>query len=224
MRVPSIRGHLRAFWRALGEESDAVELRRRERDLWGGVGEDPGSTKVSKVGVRVRVRDPGVVAPAGFHNLNNNRELKAAADWHNEKKPNQALGYALFPLQIDDVRRTRRGESRVPTRDVRTGASFELRITWPGSADGSPEQDRLLGALWWWLHFGGIGARTSRGFGALAIDRIEGIPAHWRSRFERPDPAQLPGWLATAPSPLAGASAARVANPTRSRDPARATS
>ena len=156
------------------------------------------------------MQDPGLVAPAGFHNLNPNRQLKAAADWHSEKRSNQALGYALFPLQIDeDERRRRRGESRAPTREVRTGVSFELRITWPGSAEGSPEQDRLLGALWWWLHFGGIGARTSRGFGALAIDRIEGMPARWRSRFEPPDPAQLSGWLRAAPRPLAAASACR---------------
>ena len=35
VRVPSIRGHLRAFWRALGEEPDPVQLRERERDLLG---------------------------------------------------------------------------------------------------------------------------------------------------------------------------------------------
>jgi len=215
VRVPGIRGHLRSFWRALGDETDHQELRRRERDLWGGVpgvGEDSASTKASRVGVQVRVRDRdrGVSAPAGYHVTNASGQLKAQAEWDQNPTVNRALGYALFPLQINEEdRRTRQHEGRVPTGEWRRGAVFDVRITCPGNTSpltdpgAAGELDRLLGALWWWVHFGGIGARTSRGFGALAIDNAKGLPLHWRSRFEAPSADQLRRWLAAAPTPRA---------------------
>ncbi|PTL82521.1 type III-B CRISPR module RAMP protein Cmr1 [Vitiosangium sp. GDMCC 1.1324] len=55
LRAPSIRGHLRFWWRALHGHACATpaELARRERELWGGMGKEQGTR--SRVEVRVEV-------------------------------------------------------------------------------------------------------------------------------------------------------------------------
>lgn len=62
-----------------------------------------------------------------------------------------AVKYALFPL-----------ESAVPTGQLRTGVKFRLALTYPAN-----KVDEVHAALWAWETFGGIGARTRRGCGAL---------------------------------------------------------
>jgi CRISPR-associated protein Cmr1 len=59
------------------------------------------------------------------------------------------LAYAAFPLQEAHGK-------------VRTGVNFTLTLTFPQS-----QQAEVEAALWAWETFGGIGARTRRGFGAL---------------------------------------------------------
>src|SRR5436853_6010980 len=80
-----------------------------------------------------------------------------------KSKPNdgwQWLAYAAFPLQ------------ETPKNSVSTGVKFTLKISFPERIKDGNGPDALLrneieAALWAWETFGGIGARTRRGFGAL---------------------------------------------------------
>ncbi|HXF64242.1 MAG TPA: RAMP superfamily CRISPR-associated protein, partial [Caldilineaceae bacterium] len=69
-----------------------------------------------------------------------------------------ALDYALFPL---------RGSQTWLLKDVR----FSLELTYC-------QQDaaEVRAALWAWETFGGLGARTRRGFGALQCTAVNGTP------------------------------------------------
>ncbi len=66
--------------------------------------------------------------------------------------------YAAFPLQPEQ----RQLAINTETKAVQVGVTFALTITFPKSADRE-----VQAALWARETFGGLGARTRRGFGAL---------------------------------------------------------
>lgn len=68
------------------------------------------------------------------------------------------VAYALFPAR----------EDKNNIKDlIREGVSFKLVITMPQSEFLDIEK-----AIQWWANFGGIGARTRRGLGAVSIEEI----------------------------------------------------
>lgn len=69
--------------------------------------------------------------------------------------------YVAFPL---------RPEPGKPAGKVRDGVEFTLTLRYPVD-----RAEDVSAALWAWETFGGIGARTRRGFGALACMEIDGI-------------------------------------------------
>lgn len=195
VRVPGIRGQLREWWRRLyaREGESAEDLFAREAALWGGVGvaeTEPraaGARAVEGPGLRSRVvvwvdpaaGHPGTSAAAGFHPPDDRGLAKAMPDWEGGRE----FGYALFPLQLPEgERRGKRGP--LPTRRVRKGLSFrlvvELRLGAPRACDEEPRDAlrQVLASLWAWVHLGGVGARTRRGFGALELTasaRLDGF-------------------------------------------------
>ncbi len=67
------------------------------------------------------------------------------------------VAYALFPARDKNL-----------IKDlIREGVSFNLKITMPKSEFLGIEQ-----AIRWWANFGGVGARTRRGLGAVSIEEI----------------------------------------------------
>jgi CRISPR-associated protein Cmr1 len=218
-RVPSIRGQLRRWWRALyrrpGESANALFL--RESELWGAVdlperGEKPRALR-SLIAVRTEVVEPGKLGPAGWHEYDSrNNRHRALPKWALGSK----LGYALFPLQRAQKERDaypRRQD--MPTHSVRTGLRFHLTVTvaLPRPCPNLPPElvgqahfaavQQVLGALWAWIHFGGLGARTRRGFGALAtaggqqLGPFQGLnEVLWRRLLEGPGAEGIGLWLA----------------------------
>lgn len=196
VRVPGVRGQLREWWRRLysrdGEDADS--LFAREAKLWGGVGTGEGEAGSAGAGgeegpglrSRVVIRldpsalRPGNVAPAGSHPPDGQGRPKAMPDWEGGR----ALGYGLFPLQRTDAERQgQRGP--LATKSVRKSLSFRLVVSLrPGPRPLSESEQReslrqVLAALWVWIHLGGLGARTRRGFGALelkTVAKLEGFP------------------------------------------------
>jgi CRISPR-associated protein Cmr1 len=229
-RVPSIRGQLRRWWRALYRrpKESAEELFLREAQLWGAVdlpeqGEKPRALR-SRVVVGTEVIDPGKLGPAGWHEYDtrNNRH-KTLPKWALGSK----LAYALFPLQCAKEEREAYGRRQdMPTRSVRTGLRFRVTVTVvrprPGQDVDSEALRRahsesvrqVLGALWAWIHFGGLGARTRRGFGALVtgggheLGRFDGLDVPlWCRLFEGPGEQGIGSWLddfASAAAPEGG--------------------
>lgn len=226
VRVPGIRGRLRQFWRALEPEPiSAGELFEKESALWGGVsGEEQGGRR-SRVEITVKVLPESRVReyPAGWHEPRRNGGVSALPTWLSRD-----LGYALFPLQRSRKELEAEGNTmpRVPTKMVREGLRFELRLrlAWPDKLPDSrsggerlvqretlaAESRRLLGALLCWIYLGGLGGRTTRGFGALMVCRssVEDLDPpcrdEWQELLRGPKGANDVGNWLTASLTFAG--------------------
>lgn len=122
------------------------------------------------------------------------RAQNGVSFYHNERRnefksftvgdPESVDGYLAFPL---------RGDAQRPARHVYEGVRFTLTLRYPGPKHKRVQAARtrfpdllasdtwldheLAAALWAWETFGGIGARTRRGFGALTLTalRREGV-------------------------------------------------
>lgn len=154
VRGTEVRGHLRFWWRATrgGQFNGSLkEMRRREEEIWGSAAAK-GKAGPSDVIISVEI-------------LNRGRPFQVV---DNKGKPVRNIGdvkspysYVAFPLRDD--------KSNPPVlKDV----EFELTICYP-----SKWKQDVGAALWAWETFGGLGARTRRGFGALQLISIDDKPS-----------------------------------------------
>ena len=186
IRVPTVRGHLRFWWRAtqpmnLGPDA----LRERERALWGGMGvgggdQDAAKPKASRVNVRVENIQP------------TNPPVDP------DEPPRDARGYAMFPARAE----TRdRQVTRDPLKRLKPGITFTLRVSCP--PEHLPEVRQAVQA---WILFGGYGSRTRRGLGSLTVtaNAADWLPANGSADMLR---ALIAGQGSTSDTPsLSGAS------------------
>jgi CRISPR-associated protein Cmr1 len=170
IRPSSIRGQLRFWWRiACGGDHSPENLFKREVEIWGGIAE-AGPT-ASQVRVRVRGVGPLDLEPAHRYDPNPKRpgELKSfptLAPW--------AEGYALFSAQ-GKLTRDRRSIEESPKILAKPGTSFELAL-WVSPILSDDQREEVTTALRWWASFGGVGARTRRGLGAIGVQGL--TPVH----------------------------------------------
>lgn len=171
VRATEVRGQLRFWWRAVRgwqAEGDLGRLWRLEASLFGHAGEGG----ASPLAVELEVVEEGK-EEAAFQDLPGKNFPRGRSDI--------AHPYLAFPLQ-----RTRQDPVNYP---VRVGVRFRLRLACPERIEGLDPKEELEAALWAWETFGGIGGRTRRGFGALALEGSsppteEGIRAQLR-RYSR---------------------------------------
>jgi len=145
VRASEIRGHLRFWWRATrgGAFGGSLEkMRRREEEIWGSAG-GKGKAGPSQVSIRVMAAQRGTEL----------REVKTSRGTLEYGDPMSPYGYVAFPLRKTDDK---------PAGAVREKVTFSIEIRYPKEI--APD---VQAALWAWETFGGIGARTRRGFGAL---------------------------------------------------------
>ena len=162
IRSSSIRGNLRFFWRATrGTRFNSVlELRKREGEIWGTT-ENP-----SEVALEVEMKSSGKSYPCAYF----------PEDKNFPRFEKNHPSYALFPFQ---------GNKRdgIPPAKCTLNVSFELKLT--HSQTLSQDVDA---AVWAWANFGGIGARTRRGCGALYCNELspkrESLNSWYRSSLE----------------------------------------
>lgn len=197
IRAASLRGQLRFWWRACNPSGCRTidELRRREGEIWGA------TSQPSQVIVEV-LQQPG--AP-GTVNVYEYKPGGRIAPCQGMKE----IAYGAFPLQPDrDAQRDR----RLPGVLFDYGSrAFEVRFSYPLDL-----ADDVKAALWAWETFGGLGARTRRGFGAVlctngapSLDavrkalqeirspQIPGVPSLTGARFEvarNPENGALEAW------------------------------
>jgi len=151
IRVPSIRGALRFWFRAVAAGHRVTDL----RELWTDERQVFGSTDRPSP---IRLRVDGQPSTS----------RTAKPDWAggaNQQGPHGShylLGQGLWKHE--------RGLTRpyVPPSDK---AQFGLCIRFSGN---TVTDTRFLLALWAWLTYGGLGARTRRGFGQLACTAVDG--------------------------------------------------
>ena len=147
IRGTAIRGHLRFWWRATrGWQYEALkDLKEAEDLIWGAAStEEKPRPSLVRIQVEGLERKNEVEFVTYRQRKNGQREQVSISDI------NSPLGYVAFPLRD------------MPNSKAIAGIQFQLTLTFP--SDYKPDVEA---ALWAWETFGGIGARTRRGFGAL---------------------------------------------------------
>lgn len=153
IRGTSIRGQLRFWWRATrgGEFGGSpTSMKADESRIWGK------TSTASKVTITVLEARPGRV----YEKARNSR-----GDTIPVGEPASDHSYVAFPLKSERPRGDRPGKA---AGEVHEGVTFTLRISFPSNLAAD-----VRAALWAWETFGGVGARTRRGFGALACDDVK---------------------------------------------------
>jgi len=146
VRAASIRGQLRFWWRAVNPSKCRTVDDLRKREA-----EVFGSTSVRSRLVVAVTRQPE--APKPVEVLEGDFKAKPGCE---------AVAYGAFPLRA-------KGGPHGRLHDFADG-TFEVSLRYPAAV-----ADDVRAALWGWAHFGGLGARTRRGFGALAQES-PGLP------------------------------------------------
>jgi CRISPR-associated protein Cmr1 len=169
VRATEVRGHLRFWWRATrgGQYATPAELQVAEAAIWGAAATPDDKVGQSAVWVEVISSNGGtteVTKDKPFHIViaGNKKDVKP-------RPGSKVPPYVAFPLQPtrEEAKKLRSDD----LLDTLLGVSFTIKITYP-----SKWQKDVEAALWAWETFGGIGARTRRGFGALSLERVDGQP------------------------------------------------
>jgi len=160
VRASEVRGHLRFWWRAtrggnLEFDGDIAKMKKREEEIWGSAAQK-GKAGPSKVKMRVLItnRTKSVLTKDVYDKkLKKNVPVEIG-------EPKSPWSYVSFPLreQKDEYGNITKSAGSV----LDAGIEFAIEISYPGKW-----KDDVEASLWAWEVFGGIGARTRRGFGAL---------------------------------------------------------
>jgi CRISPR-associated protein Cmr1 len=151
-RSTSIRGQLQFWWRATkgADFRSAMELSQRHAEIWGST-ERASPVSIDVAGVNHEIRK------CAEYEFTPGRPPKLRWDTSLQLGVND-LAYVLFPFQGIA---TREAVQKEPPSCVTRG-TFTLRLRYPEYL----EED-VTSSLRSWINFGGLGARTRRGCGAL---------------------------------------------------------
>ena len=168
VRASSIRGHLRFWWRACRGHTypSAARLFADESAIWGKTHTGNGSGGPSDIEVEVTILKAG--RPLQCVTYEPVTRPNGHVRWRPHWGPYPA--YALFPFQgeaEDDHEPSTWGK---PPREALSGVRFRLRLTAAPHVAAQRVADlreAAEAAVWAWVTFGGVGARTRRGCGSL---------------------------------------------------------
>ena len=168
VRATEIRGHLRFWWRAtqggkFGD--DLARMKQAEDELFGRAAVEgrSGPSQVQVVITKWNVMgtdQPFEVVAGKSDGLRQKPKIQS-------RKDSKVPPYAAFPLQPEQ----KDAKIGMATKAVTIGVSFVFEIVFPKT-----HQIDIEAALWAWESFGGLGARTRRGFGALQLLSINNVP------------------------------------------------
>ena len=155
-------------------------MRTRENEIWGST-ESPSQVKISVL------------------DKNGGNDFNPTDTWGHPIDDVGAMGskdaYVTFPLRLsgDDLRAGK------PYAVLKENVEFELELDYPGSLEKEVEA-----ALWAWQTFGGVGARTRRGMGAIECTHIDGVPQKpvARSNFDEYIRSNLNSWIQEGDFPV----------------------
>jgi CRISPR-associated protein Cmr1 len=161
IRATEIRGHLRFWWRATrgGQFATIEELKAKEDEIWGtaakfdkdGKAYGPSPVSISVLKCSWNAKED----TKAYEVINKNNK------WQARPKNWISPSYASFPLKPED-KDIRENKQNTDIPDIYQGVKFTIRLSYPKTY-----KFELEAALWAWETFGGIGARTRRGFGAI---------------------------------------------------------
>ncbi|MCF6192455.1 MAG: type III-B CRISPR module RAMP protein Cmr1 [Candidatus Hydrothermae bacterium] len=182
VRASEIRGILRFWWRAIrgGRYPTIEKLRQAEDAIWGSAAgkEKSGPSPVS---LEVRVLQRGRKRHEVQIPTRNGPKRYPFGD------PRSPYGYVAFPL-------------RDSGNGVQDGVEFALYITIRDTSvqAGGKTLDvveEVEAAVWAWETFGGVGARTRRGFGALELVKVEENGEEKSVDRLPASPSQVKSWI-----------------------------
>lgn len=164
LRGTAIRGQLQFWWRATRGAlcADRNELFERHAEIWGT------TEKASSVEVEIRSATISKSTPCAKYEWNP-QARKGKGSWDlNWVIPfqNTWLPYLLFPYQGRGPFAQRGNPEKNPAHFIEK-ASFTLLIRFPESL-----REEVETSVWAWINFGGLGARTRRGCGALYCQEL----------------------------------------------------
>lgn len=168
VRAAAIRGQLRHWWRATAGAKcgSSAELFQREAEIWGAAAAEKLPGGPGRVSVQVSDVRRGRSATA--------TEVIRKADPKNGPRH----GTFLFPFQEQK-------KQDIPAAGCLIGTEFTLSLRY----DSELAED-VESAVIAWVLFGGVGARTRRGCGALQASGWAGLPKSptevraWVGRFQ----------------------------------------
>lgn len=162
IRASAIRGQLRFWWRLLAKHKwQLANIPKAETELWGGMNQGDSDGKASKVLLKVgNISQPKIEPWAEYEPNRNNKLNLNAKSWSN-------VSYALFPAQ-GKLQAGRTEIEEVPHSLLRKGFKWDLLIKFSDNISAE-EKEQVWQAIRWWANFGGVGARTRRGLGAIEI-------------------------------------------------------
>lgn len=166
IRVPTVRGHLRFWWRALYGHlyQSAEELYKDESALWGGPGREANGHG-GRSEVEIRVLD-----------VNANGIDDTKIDISDSKKEGRKAtpgAFALWPAQSQREDRAKRKAAVPAAPRYKDGLIFTLTVAGPARCAVAGEKrdgkEVLKNVVRAWILFGGYGSRTRRGLGSLTV-------------------------------------------------------
>ncbi|GIV09202.1 MAG: type III-B CRISPR module RAMP protein Cmr1 [Fimbriimonadales bacterium] len=171
IRPAAIRGHLRFWWRATAgaQYANAEELYKAETAIWGGAAVK-NEASVGKVAIEVVVLNRGELAP-----------YNQVAP-HPTPQAGPREGYFLFPFRAQHA-------ENIPAATGIKGVKFRLALFLDSSLSDK-QRNQVRNALKAWIAFGGVGARTRRGCGALKV--VGSAASQWQLPHDK---QQLSAWL-----------------------------
>lgn len=161
VRGSEVRGHLRFWWRATrggNYGGDLAKMKEAEEKIWGSAAQK-GKAGYSEVKININRLNVNKGSPFQAIDRDNNK-IRNIGD------PKSKDGYAAFPLFVSS------------TPVVLENVIFEIAIQYPKEIHDEINNKKievekeLEDVFWAWETFGGIGARTRRGFGALQLMQI----------------------------------------------------
>lgn len=199
IRATEIRGQLRFWWRAIRGGQPEFEgkldgMKAREDEIWGAaskIDKREGDQEETQRGERVWIERVQIVVEV----VDVGRTIKPFLVEPNKKTGklqawpcNDIPGYAAFPLRPpDELLKSASRVEDVLIKDLQQGVIFVLHISFPREWEND-----IQSALWAWETFGGVGARTRRGFGALQREQIDDSE---HIDLPPPDPKKAEDWL-----------------------------
>lgn len=162
IRGTEIRGQLRFWWRACraGNYATIKDLKEAEDKIWGAANKKRVDNKNKDTSEQANPQEkPKETVQIAVEQISEGTP-DTPFEKNGREKRNQRIAptYAAFPLQPTDDDK----KSKAPPKNVWQNVTFKLTISFHKDF-----QEEIIAALWAWETFGGIGARTRRGFGSL---------------------------------------------------------
>lgn len=165
IRASSIRGQLRFWWRLLakhkadwGFNGNLAEIRKAESRLWGGAGEEVNASLVFLKVTDINGLDAKPWAKYEPHPKGGYKTLPRPESWVN-------VPYILFPAQ---GKKPGSADSKEPSTLIKASLTWNLQIAFAMNTSKA-QTAQVWETLRWWANFGGLGARTRRGLGAIRV-------------------------------------------------------